>query len=113
LGAAVGISPHAFREVIAPSRLGSGFFGTFMQYVCDRDENAHKFSIANLSKDIRYVNAMATDAGVMNVMASAARHYFTHAEAIGKGGDFVPMLSDHIGNLNGMDLAAEVAKGKK
>jgi 3-hydroxyisobutyrate dehydrogenase-like beta-hydroxyacid dehydrogenase len=84
-----------------------------MQYVCDRDENAHKFSIANLSKDIRYVNAMATDAGVMNVMASAARHYFTHAEAIGKGGDFVPMLSDHIGNLNGMDLAAEVAKGKK
>ena len=113
LGAAVGISPHAFREVIAPSRLGSGFFGTFMQYVCDRDENAHKFSIANLSKDIRYVNAMATDAGVMNVMASAARHYFTHAEAIGKGGDFVPMLSDHIGNLNGIDLAAEVAKSKK
>jgi hypothetical protein len=56
---------------------------------------------------------MATDAGVMNVMASAARHYFTHAEAIGKGGDFVPMLSDHLGNLNGMDLAAEVAKGKK
>ncbi len=113
LGAAVGISPHAFREVIAPSRLGSGFFGTFMQYVCDRDENAHKFSIANLSKDIRYVNAMATDAGVMNVMASAARHYFTHAEAIGKGNEFVPMISDHIGHLNGMDLAAEVAKSKK
>lgn len=106
LGAAVGISPHAFREVIAPSRLGSGFFNTFMQYVCERDENAHKFSIDNMAKDIRYVNAMATDAGVMNVMASAARHYYTHTQAIGAGGDFVPMLSDHVGRLNGLDIDA-------
>lgn len=113
LGAKVGISPQTFREVIGPSRLGSGFFGTFMQYVCDRDENAHKFSIANMSKDIRYVNAMATDAGVVNVMAAAAKHYFTHAEAIGAGGDFVPMLSDHVGRLNGLDMAEEVRKGQK
>lgn len=113
LGASVGISPHTFREVIAPSRLGSGFFGTFMQYVCDRDENAHKFSIANMAKDIRYVNAMATDAGVMNVMAAAARQYFAHAEAVGAGGDFVPMLSDHVGRLNGMDLGAMVTDMKQ
>lgn len=106
LGAAVGISPHTFRQVIAPSRLGSGFFNTFMQYTCDRDENAHKFSIDNMAKDIRYVNAMATDAGVMNVMAAAARHYYTHTQAIGAGGDFVPMLSDHVGRLNGLDIDA-------
>lgn len=110
LGAKVGISPHTFREVIEPSRLGGGFFGTFMKYVCERDENAHKFSIANMSKDIRYVNAMATDVGVMNVMASAARHYFTHAEAVGGGTDFVPMLSDHVGRLNGVDMEAETKK---
>lgn len=113
LGAKVGISPQTFRNVIGPSRLGNGFFDTFMQYVCDRDENAHKFSIANMSKDIRYVNAMATDAGVMNVMASAARHYFAHAEAIGSAGDFVPMLSDHVARLNGIDLAEVVAKASK
>ena len=106
LGAAVGVSPHAFRDVIGPSRLGSGFFNTFMQYVCERDENAHKFSIDNMAKDIRYVNAMATDAGVLNVMASAARHYYTHTQAIGAGGDFVPMLSDHVGRLNGLDIDA-------
>lgn len=110
LGAKVGISPHTFREVIGPSRLGSGFFDTFMKYVCERDENAHRFSIANLSKDIRYVNAMATDAGVMNVMAAAARHYLAHAEAIGGAEDYVPMLSDHVGRLSGIDMAAEVAK---
>ena len=112
LGAKVGISPHTFREVIGPSRLGSGFFGTFMTYVCERDRDAHKFTIANMSKDIRYVNAMATDAGVMNVMAAAAKHYFTHAEAIGAGQDYVPMLSDHVGRLNGLDMDAEVKKGR-
>ena len=112
LGAKVGISPHTFRDVIGPSRLGSGFFGTFMTYVCERDRDAHKFSIANMSKDIRYVNAMATDAGVMNVMAAAAKHYFTHAEAVGAGQDYVPMLSDHVGRLNGLDMEAEVKKGR-
>lgn len=112
LGAKVGLSPHSFREVIGPSRLGSGFFDTFMKYVCERDETAHKFSIANLSKDIRYVNAMATQAGVMNVMAGAAQHYFTHAEAIGAGAEFVPMLSNHVGALNGVDMDAEVKKGR-
>ena len=110
LGAKVGISPHTFREVIGPSRLGSGFFDTFMTYVCDRDREAHKFTIANMSKDIRYVNAMATDAGVMNVMAAAARHYFTHAEAIGAGQDYVPMLSDHVGRFNGLNMEDEVQK---
>ena len=112
LGAKVGISPHTFRDVIGPSRLGSGFFGTFMTYVCERDRDAHKFTIANMSKDIRYVNAMATDAGVMNVMAAAAKHYFTHAEAVGAGQDYVPMLSDHVGRLNGLDMDAEVKKGR-
>ncbi|MGB1388832.1 MAG: NAD-binding protein [Paracoccaceae bacterium] len=110
MGAKVGISPHTFREVIEPSRLGSGFFGTFMKYVRERDENAHKFSLANMSKDNHYSNAMATDAGVMNVMASAARHYFTHAEAVGGGTDFVPMLSDHVGRLNEVDMEAETKK---
>lgn len=113
LGAKVGISPQTFREVIGPSRLGSGFFNTFMQYVCDRDENAHKFTIANLAKDMRYVNSMATDAGVMNVIAGATRHYFTHAEAIGAAQDFVPMLSNHVGRLNGLDMEEEVRKGAK
>ena len=109
LGAKVGISPHTFRQVIGSSRLGNGFFDTFMQYVCDRDENAHKFTIENMSKDIRYVNSMASDAGTMNVMASAARHYYVHAEAVGGSADFIPMLSDHVGRMNGLDLGKIVA----
>ncbi len=113
LGAKVGIPPQTIYEVLSPSRMGNGFFETFMSYVVDRNRDAHKFSITNASKDIRYVNNMATDAGVVNVIASAVKHYYTHVEAIGKGDDYVPMLSDHIGALNGVNMSEEVEKGRK
>jgi 3-hydroxyisobutyrate dehydrogenase-like beta-hydroxyacid dehydrogenase len=92
LGAKVGISPQKLREVIAPSRMGNGFFDTFMRYV-------------------RYANNMASAAGVVGIMASATKHYYTHVEAIGRGSDFVPMVSDHVAALNGMNLEEEVKKG--
>ncbi len=113
LGAKVGISPQTVRQIIGPSRMGNGFFETFMRYVVDRDRDAHKFSITNAGKDVRYVNALATDAGVMNVLAGAIKHYYTHVEAIGCGDDYVPMLSDHVGRLNGLDMESEVKRGAK
>ena len=112
LGAAVGLPPAKTREVIGSSRLSNGFFDTFMTYAVDRDREIHKFTIDNAAKDLRYVNAMAADAGLVNIMAGAAKHYFTHAEAIGRGGDYVPMLIDHVARLNGMDMEVEAAKGR-
>ena len=111
LAAKVGIAPQKLREVMAPSRMGCGFFDTFMRYVVDRDRDAHKFTIENASKDIRYVNNMASAAGVVGIMAASTKHYFTHVEAIGAGSDFVPMLSDHVGRLNGINLEEIVRKG--
>ena len=111
LGAKTGISPQTFREVIGPSRMGNGFFETFMGYAVDRNRDAHKFSIANAAKDMRYLNAMAADANVMNIMAGAAKHYYTHVEALGHAEDYVPMLSDHVAALNGVDMAEAVRKG--
>jgi 3-hydroxyisobutyrate dehydrogenase-like beta-hydroxyacid dehydrogenase len=113
LGAKIGISPQTIREVIGPSRMGNGFFDTFMRYVVDRDRDAHKFTIGNAAKDLRYVNNMAAEVQVVNVMAAAARHYYAHVEAIGHAGDYVPMLSDHVGTLNGIDMEEEVRKGVK
>jgi 3-hydroxyisobutyrate dehydrogenase-like beta-hydroxyacid dehydrogenase len=104
LASKVGISPAQLREVIAPSRMGCGFFDTFMNYVVDHNRDAHKFAIANASKDLRYVNAMATDAGMMTLIAGAARQYFAHVEAIGSGEDYVPMLTDHVARLNGTEM---------
>ncbi|KMK64925.1 NAD(P)-dependent oxidoreductase [Puniceibacterium sp. IMCC21224] len=112
LGAKIGIPPTQVREVLTSSRQNSGFMQTFMQYTVDRDRDAHKFSIANGSKDLRYVNAMAAEAGVMNVVAAAVRQYFIHAEAVGGQDDFVPMLTDHVARLNGLDMEVEAAKGR-
>ncbi|NVO25413.1 NAD(P)-dependent oxidoreductase [Donghicola mangrovi] len=105
LAAKVGISPAVFREVISPSRMGNGFFETFMAYVVDRDRDSHKFTIENAAKDMGYLNDMATGAGVMNVMAGAARQYYLHAMSTGHDQDYVPHLSDRVAALNGIDLA--------
>lgn len=112
LGAKVGIPPVKFRQVIGSSRLSNGFFETFMTYAVDRDREIHKFTIANATKDLRYVNAMAADAGMVNIMAGAAKHYFTHVEATGQGTDYVPMITDHVGRLNGVDMEEEAKKGR-
>ena len=104
LGAAVGIPPAKVRQVIGSSRLTNGFFDTFMTYAVDRD-CVHKFTISNGAKDVRYVNAMADGEGLMTIMAGAIKQYFAHVEASGNGGDFVPLLTDHVGRLNGIDMA--------
>lgn len=111
LGAKIGISPQMIREAIGPSRMGNGFFDTFMRYVVDRDREAHRFAIANAAKDLRYLNNMAADVQMMTIMASAARHYYAHAEAVGRADDYVPMLSDLVGKLNGVNMEDEVRKG--
>ena len=113
LGAKVGISPSTIRDVIAPSRMGNGFFNTFMAYVVDRDRDSHKFSLENAAKDIRYLNDMAAQANMVNIMAGAAKHYYTHAIACDHGADYVPHLSDHVAKLNGIDLEAIVTGKKK
>jgi 3-hydroxyisobutyrate dehydrogenase-like beta-hydroxyacid dehydrogenase len=108
LGAKVGIAPQTINKVIGSSRLSNGFFDTFMKYTVGRDRDAHKFTIANASKDVRYVANMATAAGMANPMGAAMRNTYAQAEAVGKGDHYVPMLSDHIAELNGVNLAQVV-----
>ncbi|MDZ4094310.1 MAG: NAD(P)-dependent oxidoreductase [Paracoccaceae bacterium] len=107
-----GLSPQDVQRVIGGSRLSNGFFETFMRYAVDRDANAHKFTIQNAAKDLRHVAAMAAAGGVVNPMGAAIRNAFAQAEAVGKGSDYVPSLSDHIASENGIDLPAAVEKGK-
>lgn len=112
LGAKVGLPPATFRQVIGSSRLSNGFFDTFMAYAVDRNRDIHKFTVDNANKDLRYVNAMAADVDMVNVMSSAAKHYFTHIAANGNGSDYVPWLTDHVGRLNGLDMEQEAKKGR-
>lgn len=106
----VGINPQRFDSVIRGGRMDCGFYQTFMKYTLENDRDAHKFSIANAFKDLRYLEAMADAAGMVNPLGNAVKNSFALAAA-GKDGeganDYVPMLVDHIARLNNVDLKSE------
>jgi 3-hydroxyisobutyrate dehydrogenase-like beta-hydroxyacid dehydrogenase len=99
-----GIAPKVFDSVLRGSRMDCGFYQTYMQYVLTRDREAHKFTIANAAKDTRYLAALAAAEGVANPIGSAVNNSYASALAAGKGGDFVPMLSDFVAAGNGVSL---------
>ncbi len=105
----VGVSPHTFDSGLRGSRMDCGFYQTFFSYVLDRNRNAHRFTISNAHKDMRYLAAMAEKAGVANPVGNAVKNYFALAEAMGHAQDYVPMLSDFVAGLNG--LSAGRAQG--
>ena len=107
LGARVGISPKQFHAVIGGGRMSCGFYDTFMKYVVERDRDAHKFTLQNAHKDLRYLVGLANQTGAVTFAGSAVKNYLASAEAMGKGGDYLPMLSDHIAALNGVSLASK------
>ena len=100
----VGLSPQTFDSGIRGSRMDCGFYQTFFSYVLDRNRDAHKFTLKNAHKDMKYLAAMAQSAGVANPVGGAVKNYFAMAEAAGLAEDFVPMLSDFVAGLNGIAL---------
>lgn len=103
LAAKVGVSPQRFDSVIRGGRMDCGFYQTFMQWTLDGNRDAHKFSIANAFKDLRYLESMADAAGLVNMMGNATKNTFAVAATHGSE-DYVPMLTDHIARLNNVDL---------
>ena len=103
LGAKVGISAETFHSVISKGRMRCGFYDTFMTYVIERDENAHQFTIANAYKDLRYLTAMADNAGTVNPLSSAVKNQFAAMASAGQAEKFVPMLSDFVAEANGVN----------
>ena len=102
LGAKVGLTPKMIDSVIRGSRMDCGFYQTFFSYVLDRNRDAHKFTLSNASKDMNYLAAMATAAGIKNPMGAAVRDYYASAVTAGRGEDYVPMLSDFVAAENGV-----------
>jgi len=105
LGQKIGITPQVFDSVLRGSRMDCGFYQTFMKYVLERDRDAHKFTLSNALKDVRYLESVANDAGVANPIGNAVKNSFAAAVASGHGEDYVPMLSDWIAGLNGTSLS--------
>jgi 3-hydroxyisobutyrate dehydrogenase-like beta-hydroxyacid dehydrogenase len=99
-----GITPQKVDAALRGSRFDCGMYQTFFAWVLNREE-AHKFTIANSHKDMKYLAAMAGNAGVANPMGNAVKNYYALAEAAGRGGAYVPALADFVAELNGVSLA--------
>nr|WP_315230932.1 NAD(P)-dependent oxidoreductase [uncultured Albidiferax sp.] len=106
---AVGITPQRVDSVIRGGRMDCGFYQTFMGYVLDGNKEAHKFTLQNAFKDLRYLESMADAAGVANPLGNAVKNAFALAVGGGAGQSYVPMLPEIIGKLSGVDLAPKVA----
>lgn len=101
----VGIPVADFDKVIRGGRMDCGFYQTFMGYALEGNREAHRFTIGNAYKDMRYVESMANAATVATPMASAVKNSFAQAMAAGGDGaeDYVPHLADFIAKANGAD----------
>ncbi len=97
-----GLSVEQFDAVIRPGRLSNGFYETFMKWALERDENAHKFSISNAHKDMRYLTNLISSVGAIAPTQGAVRNAYAGMDAIGDGQRFVPMLADFIAAQNGL-----------
>ncbi|AQS47304.1 3-hydroxyisobutyrate dehydrogenase [Thioclava nitratireducens] len=101
----VGIPIEQFDKVIRGGRMDCGFYQTFMGYALEGNREAHKFTLANAYKDLRYVESMANAATVATPLASTAKNAFAMAMATGGDGpeDYVPHLADFVARANGLD----------
>ncbi|MBL9074616.1 NAD(P)-dependent oxidoreductase [Tabrizicola sp.] len=104
VAAKVGISTATFDSVIRGGRMDCGFYQTFMGYALEGNREAHRFTLSNAYKDLRYLESMANAAAVTTTMASAAKNSFAGAVAQGGAGpeDYVPHLTDFVARANGV-----------
>ena len=102
IGRKSGLTPQQIDSVIAPGRMSCGFYQTFMKWTLEGDENAHKFTITNAHKDMRYMANMANAVGAVNTMQNAVKNAFAAMDASGEGTRYVPMLADFIARQNGL-----------
>jgi 3-hydroxyisobutyrate dehydrogenase-like beta-hydroxyacid dehydrogenase len=107
LAGKAGLTPQVFDAVIRDGRMDCAFYRTFFKYVLERDRDAHKFALRNALKDMNYLAAFALATDVANPLQAATRNSFATAVGLGRGDDYVPMLSDIITGLNGLELAVK------
>ncbi len=90
----VGIPVATFDCVIRGGRMDCGFYQTFMGYALEGNREAHRFTLSNAYKDLRYLESMANAATVTTTMANAAKNSFASQWPRGGAGpeDYVPHL---------------------
>jgi len=100
----VGITTQQFDSVIRGSRMDCGFYQTFMGYAVEGNAEAHKFTMTNALKDMRYLESMADSVNLANPVGNAIKNTFAEAYAAGGDGpaNYVPHLVDYVAKRNGV-----------
>ncbi|MHB2165415.1 NAD(P)-dependent oxidoreductase [Alsobacter sp. R-9] len=98
----VGITPQRFDSVIRGGRMDCGFYQTFMKWTLEQDRDAHKFTLRNAYKDMRYLESMANAAEVANALGNAVKGSYALAVNAGGDDDYVPMLATAVARRNGL-----------
>ncbi|MFG1265608.1 NAD(P)-dependent oxidoreductase [Xanthobacter aminoxidans] len=104
----VGVTAEVFDSVIRGSRMDCGFYQTFMGYVLDANVNAHRFTITNAHKDMRYVTNLATNTGASAFISATVKNLYAAAEGLGNGGKNVPQITDVLAQMNGLPTVLEL-----
>ncbi|VFR32519.1 3-hydroxyisobutyrate dehydrogenase [plant metagenome] len=99
-----GLTVEQVDRVIRGGRMDCGFYRSFMGYALEGDRDAHRFTLTNAFKDMRYVEAMGNSAGCSTYLASTIKN--SYAMAVASGGDgadsYVPHLPDFVAHANGV-----------
>jgi 3-hydroxyisobutyrate dehydrogenase-like beta-hydroxyacid dehydrogenase len=100
----VGITTKQFDSVLRGSRMDCGFYQTFMGYAVEGNREAHKFTLTNAFKDMRYLEAMADNVHLANPIGNAVKNSLALAVAAGGDGpeDYLPHLVDFVAKRNGV-----------
>ena len=102
VGEKAGMSREVFFKVLNGGRMDCGFFQTFFEYAVGGNRDAHKFSLNNALKDLTYLSGFANATKAANPLGAAVRNSFATAIGLGRGEDYVPMLTDVIAEINGL-----------
>ena len=101
-----GLTIEQFHSVIGSGRMRSGFYDTFIRWSREGDENAHRFTIDNAHKDMKYLAAMANEIGAVNTLQAIVKNQFAAMVAAGEGQRYLPMLADFVAQHNGLPPSA-------
>ncbi len=101
-----GLSIEQFHGVVGASRMRCAFYDTFMKWTVEGEPNAHRFTVTNAHKDMRYVASLANETGALAPIQAMVKNSFAAMDAAGLGDKYVPMLADFVAQQNALPPAA-------
>jgi 3-hydroxyisobutyrate dehydrogenase-like beta-hydroxyacid dehydrogenase len=102
---ATGVDLQRFRDVISAGGGNSGIFQMIVPGILDDgDFEGMKFSIGNATKDLRYLNRMLADEGVLSPLGNATHNAFVQAGKAGFADGLVGHLVKAQSDLNKLEI---------